>query len=74
MLEKCFEKDKMNIDILFKFIKTYHYLSLDEKRDVCVWLDKGLIKEPYSYNVVWNEIVNDTKLARILLQIWRQNE
>jgi hypothetical protein len=65
---------------LIKFLK--HYNTKINKEDVCVWLprfcDKRLkpsnnpedddVLVPYSWNVVYSEVIYNTKLSRIMVR------
>ena len=44
-------------------------LSKEERKEVAVSLYQGDDKpdEPYSWNVVWEEVINDTEMSRVLL-------
>lgn len=54
---------------IIKFFHKFHHMSKEERKEVAVSLYQGDDKpdEPYSWNVVWEEVINDTEMSRVLL-------
>jgi hypothetical protein len=75
-------------EAIWKFIKAYMYLSNDEQKEICITIPRYIqskemrtktnndsdVEEPYSWNVVWNEVINDTKLSRTLVLEWYRKQ
>ena len=73
-----FIKERKN---LIRFLNYYNYLTKEERRKVCVMLPRFMkpdykssgkseeddIEEPYSWNAVYLEVLNDTSLLRVML-------
>ena len=65
--------DKFNNErrLLIKFINKYTFLTDDERKEVCILLPKFENNKdelvPYNWNVVYEEVINDTKLSRTLI-------
>lgn len=74
-------------EALWSFVKEFYALDQDQKKEVCVEVPRfckpgyespaddmyaGDMPEPYSWNVVWIEIVNGTPFARTLVREWRR--
>jgi hypothetical protein len=69
-------------DDLIKFLNHYTFLSNEDKKKVCVELPRFMTPnyksngdmneddflEPYSWGVVYNEVINNTKLSRIMVR------
>lgn len=54
-----YEKERKK---LIKFIHHFHFLTEEQRKEICV-----TIIEPYSWNVVFFEVLNDTELSRKML-------
>ena len=69
-------------DALIKFFKHYNRLDEEQRKEVCVYLPKFMkpnykstgddtideMKEPYSWNVVYIETTNKTKLSQVMIR------
>ena len=68
-------------DRLIKFIHHFQFLTKEQREEVCLMLprfckpnyksvgnpDEDDLEEPYSWNVVYIEVINDTQLSRTML-------
>ena len=66
---------------LIKFIHYYHFLTDEQRKEVCLSMPRFMkenyeskgnqeeddIEEPYSWSVVFLEVINNTKLSRAML-------
>lgn len=54
---------------LIKFFLHFHYLTKEQRKEVAVKMYQGEDKpdEPYSWNIVWEEVINDTERSIGLL-------
>ena len=86
------EAIRRNIDErnrLIKFIHHYHCLTDKQRKEVCLMLprfmkpnyksesnEKDDFEEPYSWNVVYLEVINNTKLSGAMLNNieWEKSE
>ena len=67
---------------LIKFIHHFQFLSSEERKEVCVEIPQFMkpdykltgdgridhMEEPYAWDVVYLEVINNTKLSKILLK------
>jgi len=75
--------------VLQKFITHYSNLTREQQQEVCIMLPRFMqpnykavsaevddVEEPYSWSVVYIEVLNDTKLARTMLKAinWKDIE
>jgi hypothetical protein len=68
-------------DDLIKFLHYYTFLDKEGRKEVCVMLPRfmqpnyksdgssdGDILEPYSWNIVYNEVINNTRLYKVMIR------
>lgn len=65
---------------LIKFLNKFNFMTQEERKEVCLFMprfmnpkydkskDDGDFEEPYSWNVVYLEVLNDTQLSRVMLR------
>lgn len=61
---------------ILSFLEKYRSMNDEERREVCLDIDvyKDGVKRPYSWDVVWMEITQNTELGNLMLNIMKKEK